>query len=185
MRGMTIWVSVKVTTWWIGSMALIRISDAISGELPPRAVPARGRGATGRVGRWWIAAWLMALSVVPMAGDARAAALPVSGTWIIRDLVLRIFDCESRVCGRIVWLRNPARRPSQCGLTIVWGLTAKGPNEWDEGSILDPDKQTVYRLSARFEPDGTLHARIFKGVPLLGRTEVLRRVDLREYSGQC
>ncbi len=166
-------------------MALIRISDAPSDGLPLRAIPVRRRGATGRVGRWWIAAWLVALSLVSMAGGARAAAPSVSGTWLIRDLVLRIFDCESRVCGRIVWLRDPARRPTQCGMTIVWGLTAKAPNEWDDGSILDPDKQTVYRLSAVFEPDGTLHARIFRGVPLLGKTEILRRVDLRSYSGQC
>ncbi|HEY6430971.1 MAG TPA: DUF2147 domain-containing protein [Acetobacteraceae bacterium] len=138
-----------------------------------------------RVRRWWIAGSVVALSAVAMAGAARAAALPVSGTWIIRDLVLRIFDCQSLVCGRIVWLRDPARRPAQCGMTIVWGLKASGPDRWSGGSILDPDKRTVYRLSAEFEPDGTLHARIFRGVPVLGRTEVLRRVDLREFSGQC
>ncbi|HSU05925.1 MAG TPA: DUF2147 domain-containing protein [Acetobacteraceae bacterium] len=98
---------------------------------------------------------------------------------------MRIFDCQSRVCGRIVWLKDTTRRASQCGKTIVWGLEAKGPNQWSGGSILDPDDNEVYRLSAAVESDGTLHARIFKGIPILGKTEVLKRVDLRSFVGQC
>lgn len=149
---------------------------------------ARGPRATGPAGRariGWLGACLAVLLLLPGAGAARANALPVSGTWLVRDLVLRIFDCENKVCGRIVWLRDPRRRPSQCGKTIVWGLKSSGPNEWDDGSILDPEKNAVYRLSAVFEPDGTLRARIFRGVPVLGKTEILRRVDLRTFSGQC
>jgi uncharacterized protein (DUF2147 family) len=137
------------------------------------------------VGRRWIAASLFTVSALSMGSVARAAAPSVTGTWLIRDLVLRIFDCESHVCGRIVWLRDPKRRPAQCGRTIVWGLKANGPDEWSGGSILDPDNENTYRLSAVFQPDGTLRARIFKGMPVLGRTEILRRVDLREFSGQC
>lgn len=137
------------------------------------------------VARRWIAASLFAVSTLSMGSGARATAPSVTGTWLIRDLVLRIFDCESHVCGRIVWLRNAKRRPAQCGKTIVWGLKADGPNEWSGGSIRDPDNEKTYRLSAAIQPDGTLRARIFKGVPVLGRTEILRRVDLREFSGQC
>jgi hypothetical protein len=37
------------------------------------------------------------------------------------------------------------------------------------------DDDRTYRLAATLETDGTLHARIFKGVPLLGRTEILKR----------
>src|ERR1700728_5514358 len=64
-----------------------------------------------------LAAFLLA--VVPFSRAAEAS--PVDGAWIIRDLVLDIFDCDSMVCGRIVWIREPARRSSQCGRTIVWG----------------------------------------------------------------
>jgi uncharacterized protein (DUF2147 family) len=130
---------------------------------------------------WRIAAFLLVALALSGGGDAS----PVDGAWKIRGLALHIFDCQRLVCGRIVWLNDPAQRPSQCGRTIIWGLQAKGRNEWDGGSILDPDDGRTYRLSAVYEPDGTLHARIFKGIPLFGKTEVLERVDLRSLMGLC
>jgi uncharacterized protein (DUF2147 family) len=78
-----------------------------------------------------------------------------------------------------------ARRPAQCGKTIVWGLQAHGQNEWVGGSILDPDDDKTCRLTATLETDGSLHVRIFKGVPPFGRTEILKRVDIRSFAGRC
>jgi uncharacterized protein (DUF2147 family) len=133
----------------------------------------------------WLHACLWAALASPVAGLGSANASQVDGTWIINNLVLHIFDCKKLVCGQIVWIKDAARRPSQCGRTIVWGLRATGPDEWTEGSIVDPDNETTYRLSATFEPDGTLRARVFKGVPIFGKTEILRRVDLRKLEGRC
>jgi uncharacterized protein (DUF2147 family) len=117
----------------------------------------------------------------------RAEPSPADGTWLIKDqdLVLHIFDCQFLVCGRIVWIGDASRRPSQCGQTIVWGLRARSLNEWTGGSILDPNDGRIYRLSATLESDGTLHARIFNGVPLFGRTEILGRVDILSFPGRC
>jgi uncharacterized protein (DUF2147 family) len=53
------------------------------------------------------------------------------------------------------------------------------------GSILDPDDDKTYRLTATLQTDGTLHARLFKGVPLFGRTDILKRVDIRSFPGRC
>jgi uncharacterized protein (DUF2147 family) len=127
---------------------------------------------------------LMALLLLSLIGVQRAEASPADGAWLIKGLVLHIFDCQHPVCGRIVWIGRAARRPTQCGKTIVWGLPAQGRNEWADGSILDPDDGRVYRLAATLETDGTLHARIFKGVPLFGRTEILTRVDIRSLTGR-
>jgi uncharacterized protein (DUF2147 family) len=113
-------------------------------------------------------------------------ASSVEGAWIVNDnVVLNIFDCGDRFCARIAWVRDATRRATQCGRTIVWGLQAKAANQWEGGSIVDPDDENVYRLAAEAGPDGTLHARIFKGVSLLGRTEVLKRIDMRSLSGLC
>jgi uncharacterized protein (DUF2147 family) len=128
---------------------------------------------------------LLAAVLLSMAGIGAAQASSVDGTWIIRDLVLHIFDCEQSVCGRIVWLKDERRRSSQCGKTIIWGLEAKGPTDWAGGSILDPNNGKTYQLSATYEPDGTLRARIFKGIPLLGKTEILKRIDVQELVGRC
>jgi uncharacterized protein (DUF2147 family) len=123
--------------------------------------------------------------MLQMIGVGKSEASYVDGTWIIRGLGLHIFDCQLSVCGQIVWIKDATRRPSQCGMTIIWGLEAKGPAEWTGGSILDPDDGKTYRLSATYQPDGTLRARIFVGAPLLGKTEILKRVDVRELTGRC
>jgi uncharacterized protein (DUF2147 family) len=123
------------------------------------------------------------LLILTTAGTSQTSF--VEGTWIIRDLVLSIFDCQHQVCGRIVWLSDPARRRDQCGKTIIWGLQSKGPTDWDGGSILDPNNGITYQLSAKYEPDGTLHARIFKGASWLGKTEILTRVDVRKLNEVC
>jgi uncharacterized protein (DUF2147 family) len=131
------------------------------------------------------AAALLAMLVLSTTGIQSVEASRADGAWMIKDLVLTIFDCEHFVCGRIAWLKDPARRPFQCGKTIVWGLAGRGPSEWTGGSILDPDDGTTYQLSAKLQTDDTLNARIFKGVPLLGKTEVLRRIDLRPLTDRC
>jgi uncharacterized protein (DUF2147 family) len=138
-----------------------------------------------RIARSKFTGALMVMLLLSLIGVRRAEASPAEGAWLIKGLVLHIFDCQHQVCGRIVWVRDAARRPAQCGKTIVWGLQAQGRNEWADGSILDPDDGRTYRLSATLETDGTLHARIFKGVPLVGRTEILTRVDIRSLTGRC
>jgi len=132
--------------------------------------------------------WKTLIAACLLTGIAlpgRAETLPVDGAWIIRDLVLDIFDCQNLVCGRIAWIKDPARRASQCGRTIIWGLAAVGASEWTGGSILDPDDDTTYRLSATLQPDGALRARIYKGIQLLGKTKILRRIDLGSLVGRC
>ena len=115
-----------------------------------------------------------------------AAASTVEGTWIVKDdIALRIFECGDRFCARIVWVKDAARRSTQCGRTIAWGLQTRTGNQWEGGSILDPDDENVYQLAADFGPDGTLRAHIFKGISLLGKTEVLRRIDARSLAGLC
>ena len=111
-------------------------------------------------------------------------ASEADGTWKVENLVVRVYDCEQQVCGRIVWIKEVAKRRSQCGRTIIWGLAPSAQNEWTGGAILDPNDGKTYRLSASYKPDGTLHARIFEGIPLLGETKILNRVDIRNYEGQ-
>ena len=137
------------------------------------------------VGWRWITAVLLAVLAWPALGIGRAAASPVDGTWVIEDLGLDLFDCQNLVCGRIVSIKDPNRRPSQCGRIIICGLRAVGASEWTGGSILDPDDDTTYRLSAKLQPDGALRARIYKGVQLLGRTKILTRIDLGSLAGRC
>ena len=88
------------------------------------------------------------------------------------------------MCGKIVWIDTQSRR-SQCGRVIVWGLAHEGPSKWGGGYILDPDDEKTYRLAALYEWGDTLRARIYKGIPLLGKTEVLKRVDPSGLKRRC
>jgi uncharacterized protein (DUF2147 family) len=129
--------------------------------------------------------YLLAAPMLLAIGYEAAEASQADGTWRVRNLVLRIFDCQQQVCGRIVWIKEAAKRPLQCGQTIIWGLAPTGQNEWIGGAILDPNDGKTYQLSASYQQDGTLRARIFRGIPLLGKTEILSRVDLRNFEGRC
>jgi uncharacterized protein (DUF2147 family) len=139
---------------------------------------------TARTIRHRFAAALLVWGALISGGTA--APSTVEGTWIVQDNVaLNVFECGGRFCARIVWIKDAARRSTQCGRTIAWGLQAKTGNQWGGGSILDPDDDNVYQLAADFGPDGTLRAHIFKGIALLGKTEVLRRIDARSLTGLC
>ena len=63
-------------------------------------------------------------------------AQPLASGWqrhrstarIIDDLGPDLFDCKNLVCGRIAWIKDPRRRPTQCGRMIIWGLAAAVPS---------------------------------------------------------
>ena len=134
-----------------------------------------------KIGKLFGACMLTAVAL-PVRAEA---APPADGQWMIQNHVLNVFDCANLVCGRIVWIGDPAKRPSQCGKTIIWGLERESRSFWSGGSILDPNNGRTYRLSATYEPDGTLHARIFIGAPIFGRTEILKRIDLKSLPDLC
>jgi uncharacterized protein (DUF2147 family) len=108
-------------------------------------------------------AGIVAASMMTCSGPASAA--PVEGAWAIHDLVLEIYQCQDFMCGRVA--------------------SASGPETWSDGSIYDTTDGNTYRLNATLNPDGTLRARIFRGIPLLGKTEILRRVKARSQPGWC
>ncbi|WP_428489382.1 DUF2147 domain-containing protein [Rhodopila sp.] len=129
---------------------------------------------------------MFAISAVMLMISAPAViASPVDGNWALSDVVLRIFDCQTLVCGKVVWTKDPQTRGRDCGRTVVWGLSQTDPKTWSGGSIYDPNDGTTYGLSATLAPDGTLHARIYRGVSLFGKTKILRKVAPKSLDGWC
>jgi uncharacterized protein (DUF2147 family) len=115
---------------------------------------------------------------------ASAQRTKPEGAWIVSDRVaIQVFDCSGSLCGRIVWLRNPALRTSEmCGKTIIWGLTPDGPAHWSNGWFFDPENGSTYNLSAELQSADRIFARVYKGVSWFGRTEILTRIR-REVCG--
>ena len=68
--------------------------------------------------------WVVVTSVWAYALILPAHASPADGTWLLKGkLALQITDCQGALCGRIVWLRNPAlRTPAMCGRPMTTAL---------------------------------------------------------------
>lgn len=134
-------------------------------------------------------AWRLLIAVAVCVNLSSAGASPwvPEGSWIAGNRVaIEVFDCSSMLCGRIVWLRNPALRTSaMCGRTILWNLQRSGPEQWDDGWFFDPENGSTYHVSATIRSDGTIAARIYAGIELFGKTETLRRIKERSLEGWC
>lgn len=116
-------------------------------------------------------------------------------------VVVQIFDCASKMCGRILWLKVPRdpqgeldqdkknpdprlRNRLLCGLTILWNLQPDGADRWEDGWFYNPDDGKTYRATAQLKSKDVMIARIYLGIPLFGETRTLGRVP-RGTSGWC
>ena len=108
---------------------------------------------------------------------------------------VEIFMCGEKVCGRIIWLKSPVYTDSRdgevgtpfidrknpdpalrsrpiLGLRILEGFTAKGDNNWENGTCYDPKSGNTYRGKIHLAAPDRLELRGFIGIPLFGRTSV-------------
>jgi uncharacterized protein (DUF2147 family) len=130
---------------------------------------------------------LMMTVLASMQWAVAAETATPDGTWLVGQRVaFDIFPCRDALCGRIVWLRNPALRTAEmCSRTIIWGLTSDGPAQWAGGSFFDPEDGDTYNVSAQVETNDRMKARIYKGIALFGRTEILTRIASHSLPGWC
>lgn len=131
-----------------------------------------------------------------------SAAVP-EGVWLIdARAAVQIFDCNSLLCGRILWLQvprdpqgqlnrdknnpDPAQRQRQlCGLTILWDLHPTSSDHWGDGWFYNPDDGKTYRVSVQLASADVISTRIYLGIPLFGQTKFLTRVPHGTSAGWC
>ena len=122
------------------------------------------------------------LTLVPCVGFA---AYTPDGTWRVEQIAVALYPCQqAAACGKIVWVRNPIHR-NMCGRVIIWGLTTDGSSEWGGGWFYNPEDDKTYNLKATVESNDRIVARIYQGIPLLGRTEILTRIASHSLAGWC
>ena len=111
---------------------------------------------------------------------------------------VEIFRCGEKLCGKIVWLKNPKYTDSTegrigtpiidrknpdpalrsrplIGLQIMAGFTEQGGNTWGNGTVYDPKSGKTYRGKIHLASPDRLELRGYVGISLLGRTSVWRR----------
>ena len=75
-------------------------------------------------------------------------------------VALQIFDCSGLLCGKIIWLLRPDKPAGQ------------------------PDIDHL-NVTAEHTSPSIITARVYRGTPLLGRTEILVRDPPLRVDGRC
>jgi uncharacterized protein (DUF2147 family) len=194
------WTGHHRREWW-SRRALRRFNRHGSGIGHPAA---NASGWASRLARRAICAAVLTVAALSMTGPTAASSTKIpEGMWLVdANSTLQIFDCNGLLCGRVAWLKNvreangAIRRDGKnpdptlrgrlvCGLTVLWGLQSVGAGSWKDGWFYNPDDGKTYRAAAELPSMDTLIARIYLGVPLLGRTKILVRMPRQSSDGQC
>jgi uncharacterized protein (DUF2147 family) len=111
---------------------------------------------------------------------------------------VEIFPCGEKLCGKVVWMKNPnyvntndgpvgtpktdRKNPDSAlrnrpilGLEVIEGMTAAGKNTWEHGTCYDPESGNTYRCKMHSTSPERLEMRGYVGIPLFGRTYALTR----------
>ncbi len=142
-----------------------------------------------------LAVGLAGVSLAGIAGAQAPAGPSPVGTWLTEGGKSRvsIFPCAEKLCGRIVWLREPnfpdgspkmdLRNPEPgkrnqriVGLNMLWNFVpTREPGVWEEGRIYNPEDGETYKATLTLRPDGKLQVRGYVGISLLGKSQYWER----------
>src|SRR5262249_6448240 len=80
---------------------------------------------------------------VPSYGDG------IVGVWIDHTGRggIEIYQCGTNLCGRIAWLQVPNK--NACGVQVIGDVKPIGKDIWDQGWILDADKNAKYSVELK------------------------------------
>lgn len=117
------------------------------------------------------------------------------GTWTNEDKEAKfeIYQCGSKLCGKIVWLKEPLRdgkpkldksNPDQnlqnrpiLGLVFMQNFNFTGDNKWDDGTIYDPKSGKTYSCYMKVLGKDKMEVKGYIGISLIGRTQNWTRVN--------
>ena len=111
---------------------------------------------------------------------------------------VKIEKIGDKYYGKIVWLREPndpntgqpkvdknnpdgnLRTAPLKGYRILKDFKFLGGNQWDSGSIYDPENGSTYKCIITMTDTNTLDIRGYIGVEALGRTDVWKRMETKK-----
>ncbi len=105
----------------------------------------------------------------------------VTGLWIDHtgQGAVEIISCGNRVCGRVVWLKNPEHRSKSgkriCGTQVLGDLQPQPNNAWEQGWIYNPEDEERFNAALKLVNANTLLVTGYLGIKLLGETFTWRR----------
>jgi uncharacterized protein (DUF2147 family) len=135
---------------------------------------------------------LFALALVAPAAAAQGPARGVAGLWIDHtgQGAVEIGSCGERMCGRVVWLKNPTHKSKSgkliCGTQILGDLQARQNSTWESGWIYNPEDEERFSAEIKLKNENTLLVTGYLGIKILGETYTWKRAtsDLERCAGK-
>jgi len=140
----------------------------------------------------WLSAGLATLAALVLATSitrAQGPARGVTGTWIDHtgQGAVEIEPCGDRMCGRVVWLKNPAHKSKSgrpiCGTQILGDLHERSNNTWESGWIYNPEDEERFNADIKLKNENTLLVTGYLGIKILGETYTWKRAT--SHLDQC
>jgi uncharacterized protein (DUF2147 family) len=114
-------------------------------------------------------------------GVAQPPSADVTGLWIDHtgQGAVEIAQCGARICGRVVWLKNPDHKSKSgkriCGAQVLGDLQPRPNNAWEDGWIYNPEDEERFSAALKLQNANTLTVLGYLGFKLLGETFTWRR----------
>jgi uncharacterized protein (DUF2147 family) len=111
---------------------------------------------------------------------------------------VKIEKIGEKYYGKIVWLREPndpntgqpkvdknnpdatQRTVPLKGYRLLKDFKYLGKDQWDSGTIYDPENGSTYKCIIKMTDNNTLDIRGYIGVEALGRTDVWKRLEVKK-----
>ena len=149
-----------------------------------------------------VTAWA---SITPaMAGAGAVASTPEAGLWIDDEGkgAVDIAPCGPKLCGRIVWLRDPLdpkgkpqidslnpqankRGLPVCGLQVIGALARQSDGSWDQGWVYDPKVGESYDVAIQLKDANHLVVTGYQGLKLFSKKFVWTRAPADKPLARC
>jgi len=126
-------------------------------------------------------ALVLAAGVLLSQADAQNTAKGVNGVWIDHtgQGAVEIAPCADKVCGRVIWLKNPLHKSKLgkliCGTQVLGDLRQQAANAWESGWIFNPEDEERFSAALQLTGPNTLLVTGYLGIKLLGETFTWKR----------
>jgi uncharacterized protein (DUF2147 family) len=130
---------------------------------------------------------LLALAACGQAQESKPSTGQL-GTWLTEsgNLEVEIAPCGQALCGTVVKVvanrsmsepgkSLPSDAPSPLGMKVLTDFTPSGDGEW-RGQIYNRENGKTYDCLMSLESSDQLKVRPYVGMPMLGKTQIWRRV---------
>ncbi len=138
---------------------------------------------------------LILLSITPASQSvAQPASSPMLGVWYddTGGGAVEIGPCGDRLCGRIVWLKDPTDKTGKpitdgynpktnqrnrpvCGLQVIGDLKPQPNGSWDDGWIYDPKEGKSYDVELKLRTPDRLQVVGYLGTKFLSESFIWTR----------